>query len=264
MRIVSLNAWGGAMFDSLVEWLPRCGADVLCLQEVTRTPGLDGWTRFSDGERQLPQRANLFDDVRRSVPRHQAHFVASDAGPVVDSDGGVRQQDFGLAIFIDERLPVIGEAASFVHGAFVDHQEWAIADRPRLVQAVRLVDRTAARTVTVAHLHGLRDPEGKHDTPARRAQAERLVRLVDGVRQPDDLTVVCGDFNLLPDSETFNLLAAVGLVDLVGTTDTRTSRYTKPVRHANYLLVSDVDAVQRFETPATPEVSDHRPLIVDI
>ena len=264
MRIVSLNAWGGAMFDSLIEWLACCGADVLCLQEVTRTPRLDGWTRFTDAERQLPQRANLFDDVRRALPRHQAHFVASDAGPVVDGDGSVRQQDFGLAMFIDERIPVIGQEASFVHGSFIDHHEWTVADRPRIAHAVRLVDRTAARTVTIVHLHGLRDPHGKHDTLARRAQAERLVGLVDRVRQPDDLTVVCGDLNLLPDSDTFHVLAAAGLVDLVGSADTRTSRYTKPVRHANYLLVSDVDAVRRFDIAATPEVSDHRPVIVDI
>ena len=258
-----MNAWGGAMFDSLVEWLPRCGADVLCLQEVTRTPGLGGWTKFSDEERQLPQRANLFDDVRLALPRHQAHFLASDAGPVVDGGGKVRQQDFGLAMFIDERIPVIGQVAGFVHGSFVDHQRWAIADRPRIAHAVRLIDRTAVRAMTVVHLHGLRDPLGKHDTPARRAQAERLVSLIDTARQPNDLTVLCGDLNLLPDSDTFDRLADVGLVDLVGTNDTRTSRYTKPVRHASYFLVSDVDAVQRFEIPATPEVSDHRPLIVD-
>jgi endonuclease/exonuclease/phosphatase family metal-dependent hydrolase len=264
VRIVSLNAWGGAMFEPLADWLPRCGADVLCLQEVTRTPGLGGWTTFSDGERQLPQRANLFDDVRQALPRHQAHFLACDAGPVASGDGCVRQQDFGLAMFIDERLPVIGQTASFVHGAFVDHQEWAIADRPRLAHAARLVDRTANRAVTVVHLHGLRDPDGKHDTPARRAQAEQLVCLIERTRQPGDVTVVCGDLNLLPDSETFDRLAGVGLVDLVGTIDTRTSRYTKPVRHANYLLVSDVTAVKQFDSPRTPEVSDHRPLILDI
>ena len=264
MRIVSLNAWGGAMFDALIEWLPRAGADVLCLQEVTRTPGVGGWTRFSDGERQLPQRANLFDDVRCALPRHQARFLTSDAGPVVDGDGNVRQQDFGVAILVDERIPVIGEASSFVHGSFVDHQEWAVADRPRIAHAVRLVDRTTPRTVTVVHLHGLRDPRGKQDTPARHAQAERLVGLVDRVRQPADLTVVCGDLNVLPDGDTFDVLAAIGLVDLVGTTDTRTSRYTKSVRHANYLLVSNVDAVHCFDVPATPEVSDHRPLILDI
>lgn len=252
------------MFEPLADWLPRCGADVLCLQEVTRTPGLGGWTAFSDGERQLPQRANLFDDVRQALPRHQAHFLACDAGPVASRDGAVRQQDFGIAMFIDERLPLIGQTAGFVHGGFVDHQEWAITDRPRLAHAARLVDRTANRAVTVVHLHGLRDPAGKHDTPARQAQAENLVRLIERTRQPGDLTVVSGDLNLLPDSETFDLLAGIGLVDLVGTLDTRTSRYTKPIRHANYLLVSNVTAVKHFDAPGNPEVSDHRPLILDI
>jgi endonuclease/exonuclease/phosphatase family metal-dependent hydrolase len=252
------------MFDSLVEWLPDCGADVLCLQEVTRTPGVGGWSRFDDGERTLPQRANLFDDVRAVLPRHQGLFLASDAGPVYDRAGRAHQQDFGLATLVDDRIPIIGGGTSFVHGSFIDHREWAVADRPRIAHAVRLVDRAADRTVAIVHLHGLRDPHGKADTPSRRAQAERLVRLVTTVRTAHDMTVVCGDLNLLPDSETFSLLGAIGLVDLVGTTDTRTSRYTKPNRHANYLLVSNPDAVKRFQVLATPEVSDHRPLVLDI
>lgn len=264
MRIVSLNAWGGAMYEPLAEWIPRCGADVLCLQEVTRTPGSGGWTSFTDGERDLPQRANLFDDVRSLLPRHLASFVASDAGPVVDRDGERSQQDFGIALWVAEHLPVVAHAAGHVHGSFVDHVEWAVSERPRVAHGVRLIDRTARRTVTVLHLHGLRDASGKHDTPARRRQAERVVSLVERLRCPDDLTVVCGDLNLLPDSETFEMLAQIGLADLVRTADTRTSRYGKPLRHADYLLVSDPTAVRRFEIVADPEVSDHRALVLDI
>ena len=264
VRIVSLNAWGGAMFDALADWLPACGADVLCLQEVTRTPDLDGWTSFEDAERQLPQRANLFDDVRQALPSHQAIFVASDAGPVRDGSGVVHHQDFGLAVFVRERFSIVGHHTDFVHGEFVDHEDWAIEDRPRIAQAVRLLDRQAERFVTVTHLHGLRDPAGKHDTSARRWQAERLARLIERASDADDLTVAAGDLNLLPDSETFAVLATIGLVDLVGERDTRTSRYTKPVRHANYLLVSDTDAVKGFDVPAEPEVSDHRPLVLDL
>lgn len=96
------------MYDALAEWLPRAGADVVCLQEVARTPGLGGWTHFEDGERALPQRANFFDDVRAALPRHQGAFLASDAGPVLDADGDRHQQDFGLATFVGEQLPVIG------------------------------------------------------------------------------------------------------------------------------------------------------------
>nr|GID36915.1 hypothetical protein Aca09nite_34210 [Actinoplanes campanulatus] len=76
--------------------------------------------------------------------------------------------------------------------------------------------------------------------------------------------MVCGDLNLLPGSETFAVLAETGLTDLVRDADTRTSRYPKPVRHASYLLISDVTAVKRFEVLAEPEVSDHRALILDI
>lgn len=116
----------------------------------------------------------------------------------------------------------------------------------------------------ITHLHGLRDPLGKSDSPARLAQARRLADLVASAREPDDLVIVCGDTNVLPTSETFTILGDMGLTDLVGQADTRTSRYPKPVRHGNYLLVSAVDQVRSFDAPAAPEVSDHRPLILEI
>ncbi|WP_245972799.1 endonuclease/exonuclease/phosphatase family protein [Actinoplanes lutulentus] len=261
---MSVNAWGGALADELLGWLPGADADVVCLQEVTRTPGLGGWTRFDDGERALPQRADLFDDVRGVLPRHQGIFVASDSGPVVDDGGTRHRQDFGVATFASERLSLVGLDSVFVHGEFTDHAEWTIADRPRVALAVRTADRNTGRTVWVVQVHGLRDPAGKGDTPARVRQAEALAALVTRIRQPDDLVVLCGDLNLLPDSATFGILADAGLTDLVGTADTRTSHYLKPVRHASYLLVSDVDAVTRFEIVSAPEVSDHRALLLDI
>jgi endonuclease/exonuclease/phosphatase family metal-dependent hydrolase len=264
VRILSVNAWGGALHDELVAWLPGSGADIVCLQEVTRTPGLTGWTRFEDPERTLPQRADLFDDVRRGLPRHQAFFLASDAGPVSDETGARHRQDFGVATFVAEHLPVVGVDSTYVHGNFTDHAEWTAGDRPRNALAVRTVDRTTGRTVCVTAMHGLRDPAGKADTPARHSQAERLADLVCRIRRPGDLSVVCGDFNLLPDSKTFDILAGVGLTDLVGHADTRTSHYRKPVRHANYLLVSDPAAVARFEILAEPQVSDHRILVLDV
>jgi endonuclease/exonuclease/phosphatase family metal-dependent hydrolase len=264
VRIVSLNAWGGALFDALAEWLLATDADVFCIQEVTRTPALDGWTRFDDGERALPQRANLFDDLRKLLPAHQGSFLTSDAGSVLDTAGRIHRQDFGLATFVHERVAVTAQESRFVHGSYIEHLEWAIADRPRIAHALRTVDRSAGRTIAIAQMHGLRDPAGKQDTPERLAQANRLAELVSRTRAPDDLCVVCGDFNVLPESETFAILGKIGLVDLVGRRDTRTSHYRKPVRHAGYLLVSEPEAVQAFDVPAQPEVSDHRPLVLDL
>lgn len=191
--------------------------------------------------------------------------IGADVG-IVNEDGGsvAHRQDFGLATFIDGRYPVVGRLSEFVFGTFTDHERWPSDGRPRLAQGVRVLDRVGQRYVTIVHLHGLRSTTGKGDTANRRHQAERLVAAVERLRRPGDLTIVCGDLNIVPDSITFDLLADIGLVDLVGWADTRTSSYTKPTRHANYLLVSDRTAVGNLDIPARPEVSDHRPLILDI
>lgn len=262
MRVVSLNAWCGGMLEPLVGWLPESGADVLCVQEVTWTPGHDGWVTYTDPDRTLRQRSSLFEDLRRALPWHQAQFLTCDTGPVLCDDGVLRRQHFGIATLVAPRLAVVGGEAAFVHGGFAHHDAWPAEDRGRLAHAIRVVDRSGA-AATVTHLHGVRMAAGKGDTPARRRQAERLAALVGRVRRPGDLVVVAGDLNVLPGSETFEVLGGVGLTDLVGTADTRTSAYAKPSRHASYLLVSDPGAVASFEVLAAPEVSDHRPLVLD-
>ncbi len=269
MRIVSVNAWGGAMYDDLAAWLPAVDADVVCLQEVTRTPGLTGWTTFEDDARSLPQRADLAADVAGVLPGHDLWFTVSDTGPVTDAGGRVHRQHFGLGMLARSELARVATRTAYVHGAYADHgsdaaASWPHSGRPRAAQAARFVDHRTGRSVTLVHLHGLRDDAGKADSPARRGQARRLATLVEEVREPGDLTVVCGDLNLLPGSETFAVLADIGLTDLVGAADTRTTRYPKPVRHASYLLVSDPSAVSRFEVVASPEVSDHRALLLEV
>jgi hypothetical protein len=69
------------------------------------------------------------------------------------------------------------------------------------------------------------------------------------------------------DSATFKILARLGLSDLVtgnGLVDTRTSYYLKQGRFADYMLVTPEVKIAKFEVVATPEVSDHRALLLDI
>lgn len=73
------------MFDELVAWLETVDAEVICLQEVTRTAHRSGWSTFADGERTLPQRLSLFDDVSAVLTDYTPYFVANDAGPVTDA-----------------------------------------------------------------------------------------------------------------------------------------------------------------------------------
>lgn len=251
------------MWEDLAAYLPGVNADVVALQEVTRTPGLRGWTRFEDQDRVLPQRADLLADVAGVLPDHQPWFTVSDVGPVTVDNHAHRQQ-FGLALFARRSLVPLATRQTFVHGSFTDHGDsWPHSDRPRASQVMRLRGPDG-RTFVIGHVHGLRDSAGKADTPARLAQARRLAEVVDSMHEPGDVVVVCGDLNVLPESQTFTVLGALGLTDLVGSADTRTARYDKPVRHAGYLLVSDPAAVRRFEIVTQPEVSDHRVLLVDL
>jgi endonuclease/exonuclease/phosphatase family metal-dependent hydrolase len=266
VRVVSLNCWGGRLHNALAPWLRGVDADVLCLQEVTRTEAPDSeWLTYRDGDHVLAQRTNLFDEIATALPGHDGSFFPAARGVLHRDDGSEVVSCFGLATFASKSLPVISEAMEFVHGAF-SAEGWGAHPRARNAHAFRIVDERG-RTATIAHMHGLRDVAGKHDTPARATQAERLAALVKRVAQEGDRLIVCGDFNVLPGSATFDILGRLGLVDLVtsrGHTSTRTSHYTKAERFADYMLVSGNVEVANFEPVASPEVSDHRPLVLDV
>lgn len=260
-----LNGWGGKLHDALIPYLAASDPDVLCLQEVVHTPAADrDWLTYRDGGFELPQRANFFAEVCRALPGHVATFCPAAQGDLWD---GERRYDsrWGLATFVRGSVPVIGQKQGFVHGDF-SADGYGEHPRSRSAHAVRLFDLDKGHPVTIAHMHGLRDPEGKHDTPARMTQARRLADLVRSVALDGDRVIVCGDFNVLPDSATFDVLRGLGLAELVtarGFSGTRTLHYTKSGRFADYMLVNEAVAVGFFDVVREPEVSDHCPLVLE-
>lgn len=177
MRLLSLNVWGGQVYPELLDYLVHVDADVYCLQEVTRSR-LTGsaWLTYRDGELQLDQRANLFDDLRTALPGHDGFFCPTARGELFDGDTTC-WQEFGLATFVRSGIPVTGQAQEFVHGHFDPH---GFGDHPRSrnVHAVRLYDYANDWPVTIVQMHGLRDAAGKGDSPVRDAQAAALTQLI--------------------------------------------------------------------------------------
>jgi endonuclease/exonuclease/phosphatase family metal-dependent hydrolase len=162
--------------------------------------------------------------------------------------------------------PISSGKQDFIHGAF-SASGWGLHPRSRNAHVVRLFDYRHSLPITVVHLHGLRDPSSKHDTPARLAQTKALIRLIQSIWRRSERLVVCGDFNVLPGSHMSEALIGLGLTDLVttrGHSGTRTSLYKKPERFAGYMLVSDNVDVRSFDVVVEPEVSDHCALVLDI
>lgn len=266
LRILSLNAWGGTLHAPLMDYLAAADPDILCLQEVVRsTHSPTDWLVYRDRDVELPQRANLFDEIGAALPGHDGSFHPTARGDLFDGDRAV-PCEFGLATFVRRGHPVIGQAVGFVHGAF-SPDGWGPHPRARNAHCLRIFSYDGGFAVTVAQMHGLRDVAGKGDMPERDAQAQALVALIRQVWPGHERLVVCGDFNVLPESRTFATLAGLGLTDLVvsrGFTDTRTSFYRKPGRFADYMLVTPEVEVVRFDVVEQPEVSDHRALLLEL
>jgi len=223
------------------------------------------WLTYRDEFRHLDQRADLFGDISSLLPTYQTRFAPAARGTLVDGQGHDVASEHGLAFWVRMDLAIPQAEQHFIHGHF-RHDGWGAEPVSRSLQIARICDPITGSEFTFAHLHGLRDPEGKGDTPARMAQCDEIIHVISRFRRADEPLILAGDFNLLPDSATFAALKAIGLHDLVtshGHTDTRTSLYKKAQRYADYLLVTDNVVVRAFELPALPELSDHRPLILD-
>lgn len=264
VQITCLNGWGGKLHTEILQFLSATVPDVLCLQEVVHSPQTDkDWLKYRDGDHVLPQRANFFQDVCDALPDHVAVFCPAAQGDLWDDDKPVPSQ-WGLATFVHPAFPIVGQAQKFVHKTF-SPDGYGDHPRSRSAHGVRVYDHENGRFVSITHMHGLRDLNGKMDTPQRAAQARRLLELSQAVSEPGDVTVICGDFNVEPESETLRILDEAGFTELVlsrGFNGTRTSHYRKPGRFADYLLINREDAVRDFQVIEQPEVSDHCPLVL--
>lgn len=261
-----LNGWGGKLYNELLPYLASSAPDVLCLQEVVHSPESDeDWLTYRDGDHILPQRANFFRDVCDGLPDHVAIFCPAAQGVLWNDDVSVRSQ-WGLATFVHKSFPIIEQVQGFVHKGY-SPDGYGDHPRSRGAHGVRVHDYQNNRAVSITHMHGLRDLNGKMDTPERAAQAKRLLDLSGRVSCAGDLSVICGDFNVEPDSETLRILDVAGMVELVtrrGFKSTRNSHYKKQGKFADYMLVNRENDVRNFQVVHDPEVSDHCPLVLDL
>lgn len=267
MRVVNLNTWCGRI-RTAPSYLQSLNADVYCLQEITSGPeGIPDYLHY-EGQGSTPeaQRTRFMSDLIDALPGYQAFYLPAVRGYLHDGAQVKEPVFYGIATFVRDTVPVVGHLGGFVYGEYRP-RAWGDPPLPRNAHVVRLFDYQSGSYVTIAHMHGMWMSSGKGDTPERSIQARRFSSLIQRAKVPHDQVIACGDWNVMPGSETLRTLAADhGLDDLVtsrGHDDTRTSLYKKFPRYADYMMVTHHVHVKNFDVPAKPEVSDHRPLILD-
>lgn len=249
MKLITLNTWGGKRFSELKEFIDnkKEQTDIFCFQEVySTTSKKDEFEEY---------RVNLYSEFRDLLSEFTGEMAARGKGYLyfdpVDFD-----LSYGLATFLRPKLNL----EEFSDEIVCTKVAYDGREVPVNVQITRL------EGLTILNLHGvwIKDAH-KIDTPERIEQSETLKKITEQERSDGREVILCGDFNLKPDTESLKIIESSGLRNLVteyGVTDTRTKFYDKDVRFADYILVSDGIEVKEFQV--LPDVvSDHTPLYLE-
>ncbi len=243
MKLMTLNIWCGEIYEPLVDFVKKQSTeiDIFCFQEVYN------YSNPEDAPKGTTVRGtwNIYQILEQLLPEHTGIFHRSIG-------------EFGLAIFTRKNIKVVDSGALIVHEG-PSGPDVMVFGHQRVLEYIRF--QNTDKIITVANLHGLWNGGPKTDNPERVQQSQNTKKFL---KESGEDTILCGDFNLLPDTESLKILEE-GMINWVkekGVISTRSSLYTKPIRYADYILTSPSIQVKNFEV-RQDEVSDHLPLVLE-
>lgn len=244
MKIISLNTWGGrAGKDNLLDFFKsNKDIDVFCLQEV-----------WEGGDEEAPKwgqgiDTKMLSNIGAILKNHTLFFRPH------------YRDYYGLAMFVKNDLTILEEGEVFVFKERENIFDDFHANHARNLQYVKIETPNGQRTIL--NFHGLWNGGPKEDTEERFIQSDNISEFLVEISHP---YVLMGDFNLLPDTKSLKTLEDLNLRNLIkefNIASTRSSHYTKPVKFADYTLVSKDIKVNDFKV-LPDEVSDHLAMYLD-
>ena len=243
---MTLNIWGGHLREPLHRFIAsNQHVDIFCFQEVYDSA--HGKDKFNT----LNNNFDLLEDIKSILDGYD--FIYN---PHLGDW-------WGLAIFYKKNLSIKENGEEFVHkekGYNIEKEK--IGHTAKNIQYAVFNDGN--KDIVIINFHGLWNGQGKDDTEDRLRQSENIVNFIKDLKDP---YVLCGDFNLLPETKSLKMieekLDAKNLIKEYGVTSTRTSFYNKEIRYADYVFLSKDLKILDFKV-LPDEVSDHSPLYLEI
>jgi endonuclease/exonuclease/phosphatase family metal-dependent hydrolase len=240
MKLITLNLWGGRIKEPLLNFVKNhAGTDIFCFQEIYHNSP----AKMSD-ERLSPS-LNLYTELQETLPDHQPFFR-----PVI-------KNIYGIGIFIKKEIKVVEEGEVVIY--HVANYSGNGGDHTRKLQWIKC--DIGGTVCHILNVHGLWTGINKKDASARLEQSRIIKEFMNTITTP---IILCGDFNLLPNTKSVEMVAA-GMNNLIqthGITSTRTSFYDKAEKFADYIFTSPNIVIKNFRV-LPDEVSDHSPLLLE-
>lgn len=252
MKLISLNTWGGvAGKEKLLAFFKRYqDVDIFCLQEIWSAPYKHLEGKVAGGKNLQNSQAMVYgmQEISTLLTNHVPYFRPH------------HLDNYGLLLLIKKDISVVSEGELYVYKEKGYVPEGDVGMHARNLQYVTISTPHGLRTIM--NFHGLWNGKGKGDTKDRLEQSEKIIHFLKTIPHP---FVLCGDFNLLPTTQSLKKIEELGLKNLIteyGITSTRTSYYTKKEKFADYALTSEKITVHDFKV-LLDEISDHSPLYLE-
>jgi len=253
MKILTLNSWG-CRVEEIFSFIREQSktTDVFCFQEILT--GVAGKT--STGAV-----SNCYEIIKDLLLDYES-FTYPYPIEINDLYERVPLDNYKLvmACFVKKDIPsslVGGTGLLLPNKKWDDYQGHFGAGA---LQVVRVGD------YTIENVHGIWQGSIKTDTEAKLEQSDIVL---DFCKDITNKKIICGDFNLMPETEAIAKFEEAGYLNLIkefNICNTRSCLYQKhqkPLRHANYTFVTKDIEVASFQVPDVA-VSDHLPMILEI
>jgi len=237
VKLISLNVWLGKLDYRLFEFLEEMSdaIDIFCLQEVS---------------------LDLHDKLLKILSEYNGYL-----GEYYTSF------DERLAIFVRKKIRV----EDIKEITLCKNEETELRGKAYVVgsKLQYLTFAEGRKNFIIANVHGLwvkklkKTDSGKSDTAERIAQSQRINNILD--KFPGS-KILCGDFNLLPSTDSISMLEKNGMRNLIKEyriTSTRSRFFpANDARFADYVFTSPQINILDFKVLKN-EVSDHLPLFLE-
>lgn len=257
MKLISLNVLGGKYFAELTQFIDQHldTTDIFCFQEVFDNPeNIEFIHGYKDNLWQ--NLSNIFIDF---------HRFYSPVARGIDSEGKIDDSvTFGLGVFINNKYKIDEDGDLFTYRERFGPVAKGNIDQPECLQYVSF--KNDGKKYIVCNFHGKWYPGDKLDNSDRINQSKKII---DFLNTRGEKKILCGDFNLLPETESVKMLERE-FRNLIKEFNVETTRgklspyYGKPdeQKYADYIFVSKDVKVKSFKVPDV-EVSDHLPMILE-